>query len=284
MSKFNTCLRNGFVSFGDDLDSVAEVTHLFGCKATKLPYHNWFCVPGREDTIGSLLSENGGDGWTNTRKLGLNCDEHGWNEILEISEFNKNSEKTKERIEEELARPRMRYVFWREEREGARWYKFYGTFRIDADATRASQATEQPRAVYARVEKTAPCLKVEEKEQVFTDDEFMGLKGRIVRVNFLDEIAFSADCGKTIEGEVTAWPGTKLLVTDVTSGSVHVTCSTKDENLLAAARQRIPVKARENFSKIVGFSIPRRDFALGYVEVLPGVGSLEDTFEALSVA
>ena len=284
MSKFNTCLRNGIVSFGDDLDSVVEVTHIFGCKAAKLPYHNWFYIPGREDTIAILLSENGGDGWKNTRKLGLRCDERGWNEILEISELNKDSVKTKERIEQELARPLTRYVFWREEREGARWYKFYGVFRIDSDATRATQATEEPHVVYARIEKTAPCLKVEVKEQVFTDDEFMGLKGRIVRVNFLDEIAFSADCGEIVEGGVTAWPGTKLLVTDVAPGCVHATCSTKDENLLAAARQRIPVKARENFSKVVGFSIPRRDFALGYVEVLPGEGSLEDTFEALSVA
>lgn len=284
MSKFNTCLRNGFVSLGDDLDSVAEATHIFGCKATKLPYHNWFYIPGSENTIGCLLSEDGGNGWKNTRKLGLCCDEHGWNEILEISEFNEDTAKTKARIEQELARPLTRYVFWREEREGARWYKFYGTFRIDDDATRATQATEQPRVVYARIEKTAPCLKVEEKEQVFTDDEFMSLKGRVVRVNFLDEIAFSADCDETVEGDVKAWPGTKLLVTDVTPGSVHVTCSTKDENLLAAARKRIPVKARENFRKVVEFSIPRRDFALGYVEALPGEGSLEDTFEALSVA
>ena len=40
MSEFNACLRSGKVSFGDDLRSVAEVTHLFGVKATKLPYHN----------------------------------------------------------------------------------------------------------------------------------------------------------------------------------------------------------------------------------------------------
>ena len=46
MSKFNSCLRNGFVSFGDDFDVVAEVTHLFGVNASKLPYHNWFKVPG----------------------------------------------------------------------------------------------------------------------------------------------------------------------------------------------------------------------------------------------
>ena len=46
MSKFNSCLRNGFVSFGDDFDVVAEVTHLFGVNASKLPYHNWFKVQG----------------------------------------------------------------------------------------------------------------------------------------------------------------------------------------------------------------------------------------------
>jgi len=266
MSKFNTCLRNGIVSFGDDLDSVVEVTHIFGCKAAKLPYHNWFYIPGREDTIAILLSENGGDGWKNTRNLGLRCDEHGWNEILEISELNKDPVKTKERIEQELARPLTRYVFWREERDGIRWYKFYGVFRIDSDATRATQATEEPRVVYTRIEETAPCLKVEVKEQVFTDDEFMGLTGRIVRVNFLDKIAFSTGCGGTFDGEVTAWPGMKLLVTDVTPACVHAACSTKDGSL----------------EKVARFSIPRRDFALGYVEVLQGGGSLEDTFSPVS--
>lgn len=284
MSKFNTCLRNGIVTFGDGLDSVAEVTHIFGCNATKLPYHNWFYIPGKEDTIGSLLSEDGGDGWKNTRKLGLCCDEYGWNEILEISEFNKDPAKTKGRIEKELARPLTRYVFWREEREGVCWYKFYGTFRVDAEATRATQGTELPRVVYVRIEKSAPCLKVKELGQVFTDDEFMSLKGRIVRVNLLDEIAFSVDCGEVVEGEVKAWPGTKLLVTDITPGCVHATCCTRDENLLAAVRQRIPVKAHRNFNDVIGFSIPRKDFALGYVGVLPGVGSLEDTFAALSAS
>ena len=62
MSEFNSCLRSGKVSFGDDLHSVAEVTHLFGVMATKLPYHNWFNVPGKENTIACLLSEDGGDG------------------------------------------------------------------------------------------------------------------------------------------------------------------------------------------------------------------------------
>ena len=61
MSKFNSCLRNGFVSFGDDFDVVAEVTHLFGVNASKLPYHNWFKLPGKMDVITWLPSEDGGN-------------------------------------------------------------------------------------------------------------------------------------------------------------------------------------------------------------------------------
>ena len=77
MSEFNSCLRSGKVSFGDDLCSVAEATHLFGLKAAKLPYHNWFKVPDKDNTIVCLLSENGGDGWSNMRKIGPTCDKRG---------------------------------------------------------------------------------------------------------------------------------------------------------------------------------------------------------------
>ena len=60
MSKFNSCLRNGHVSFGDDFDTVAEVSHLHGLEATKLPYHTSFNIPGKKNTIAWLPSEDGG--------------------------------------------------------------------------------------------------------------------------------------------------------------------------------------------------------------------------------
>ena len=72
MSEFNACLRNGQVSLGADLSTVAEVTHLFGLKATKLPYHSWFNVPGKKDVIGWLPSEEGGKGWHNVPEYGPN--------------------------------------------------------------------------------------------------------------------------------------------------------------------------------------------------------------------
>ena len=241
---FNTCLRKGSVSFGDDLDTVSEVTGLWGLKATKLPFHNWFKVPNQTDTISCLLSEDGGNGWHNVPGFGAKADERGWNEILTIAEYNDDVVESRRRIDEELARPLTRYVFWRKSRDGAQWYKFFGAFKIDADATRATRDTEHPRTIYRRYETTAPCLKVDVTKQAFTDEEFKALKGRIVRVNFLDEIGFTADCGKSVTGEVTAWPGTKLLVTDVASGCVNVKCDTKDEDLLAEARQHVPARER----------------------------------------
>ena len=282
MSKFNNSLRNGHVSLGDDFDTVAEVTHLFGVSATMLPHRNWFNVPNCADTIAWLPAENGGNGYHNVPEFGPKSDERGWNEVLTISEYNDSESVTAERIDEELAKPLTRYVFWREENDGAQWYKFVGTFKIDADLTKATRETEQPHVVYRRCDTTAACLKVEEVKQTFTDEEFMALKGHVVRVNFLDEIAFTADCERIVNSNVKAWPGCKLFVTDVTSGCVHVTCDTRDENLLAAAHQRIPMSVRRKFKKILGLSIPRNDFALGYVEALPGTGAIGDTFAALS--
>ena len=280
MSEFNACLRNGQVSFGADLSTVAEVTHLFGLKATKLPYHAWFNVPGKKGVIGWLPSEEGGKSWHNVPEYGPNTDARGWNEILTIAEFNDDAATTATRIKEELAAPKTRYVFWRVERDGAKWYKAYGTFEIDADSTRAAEASEHPRVIYRRVSTTVECLKVDDVKTVFSDAEFAALKGRVVKVNFLDEFEFAADCVETVAGRVTAWPGMKFLVTDVAPNFIRVTCGTKDENMLDSVTARIPAAKRAQFRGAVSFAIPRSDFELGYVGVLPGTGSLGDTFAA----
>ena len=280
MSEINACFRNGQVSFGDDFDSVAEVTHLFGLKAMKLPYHTWFNVPGKEHVIGWLPSEKGGKGWHNGPEYGPNTDSRGWNEILTISEYNDDAEKTAKRIEEELAVPKTRHVFWRTERDGAKWYKAYGTFQIDVDSTRAAAASQNPRVIYRRVSTTAECIKVDVVKTMFTDAEFAALRDRVVNVRLLDEIGFVATCDTPVSGRVTAWPGMKFLVTDVSADRVHVACGSKDENILDAVKLHVLGENRDRFVGAVSFSIPRRDFELGYVDVLPGVGSLDDTFAA----
>lgn len=165
MGNFNSCLRNGKLSFGDDFKKVVEVTRLFGLAATKLPFHSCFNIPNEKDSIAWLVTEDGGldkktnGQWHNIRTFGPESDEHGWNEILTISEFNDAAETTLSRIENELAKPRTRYVFWRESRLGVRWYKFYGVFEIDAEATRNALSGDCTRVVYQCVSKNVACLK-----------------------------------------------------------------------------------------------------------------------------
>ena len=178
------------------------------------------------------------------------CDKRGWNEILVIEEFNKDSEKTAARIADELARPLTRYVFWREERAGATWYKSYGTFTVDADSTRATLGTDNPRVVYRRISKTAECLKVEEVKTAFSDGEFKALAGKTVEFDFLDDLAVVAEGKVKTPGGVSAMPGDKFVVKEATSHVLHVTaCSAEGEGILLA--------------------VPRRDFELGYARVLP---------------
>lgn len=62
MSEFNQARREGKVKFGYDFSTLAEVTHLWGLSATKLPYRISFKIPGRKDAICLFLSENGGGG------------------------------------------------------------------------------------------------------------------------------------------------------------------------------------------------------------------------------
>jgi hypothetical protein len=267
MSKFNTCLRNGFVSFGDDFDVVAEVTHLFGMKATKLPYHNCFKIPGKKDVIACLFSEEGGDGWHNVPNYGPTVDSKGWNEIVTLLEFNDNREKSVKRINNEISNPRTRYVFWREERDGARWYKFYGTFKIDEKATRATLDTDSPHVVYERTSKTAECLKAElQKVAPLSNDELVALKGTVIEFKLLDTIGFLADCGEEICGLVKVWPGMKLLVAEVDVYRDRIICTTQDESLLDAAREHIPVEKREDFKMILEFDVPILDIDNGFVK------------------
>ena len=274
MSKFNSCLRNGHVSFGDDFDTVAEVMHLHGLKATKLPYRTSAGIPDKEHTIAWLPSEDGGRDktggqWHNVPEYGPNTDSRGWNEVVTISEYNDDAGLTAKRVAEELAEPKTRYVYMREERAGVQWYKFYGTFKIDAGATRARAASDRPCVVYRRTSQTAECRKVEVEGAAFTDADFTDLRGREVKANFLDEVDFAAECDEAVRGRVRVWPDTEFLVTDVSSSLDHVTCTTKDERLLDAVTVHIPDERRTKFAGNVSFAIPRNDFELGYVGVLP---------------
>ena len=277
MSEFNAARREGKVKFGYDFSSLAEVTHLWGLTAKRLPYSISFRIPGAEDTIALLLSENGGRRWKNIPHRGLNMDSRGHRQIVRIDEVNADKKVSEERCLRELEKPRTRYVFWRESCEGVLWYKFHGVFRVDVEATRASLEAGDNVCVYAKVTDECPCPKADWHLANISDAEFAGYAKHAVEALLLDEIDYRVAVEDGTTGSVKAWPGQKLLVSEVLADGVNVVCRSADENLLADVK-----RTDKELGANVEFFIPRRDFELGYFRALPGEATLGDTYVARS--
>ena len=275
MSEMNTALREGKVKFGYDFNVLAEVTHLWGLKATKLPYSNHFNVPGKDNEIVILLSENGGRGWKNIPHRGTRFDSRGHRQIERIDEVNTDAQTSADRCRDELAKPLTRYVFWRESLNGELWYKFHGVFSVDVEATQASLEAGENICVYKKVADECACLKADWKTSEISESEFAGCANHVVEAVLMDGIDYTITKPEVKTGSVKVWPGQKLLVWQVVSGGVKVVCSTADANLFSS------IKLGEDASKDeVEFFIPKRDFELGYFRVLLGEGKIEDTYAA----
>lgn len=270
MSEFNQARRDGKVKFGYDFNTLAEVTHLWGLSATKLPYHVSFKIPGRKDAICLLLSENGGDGWRNIPHRGMKMDGRGWREIARIDEVNSDLEKSAQRVAEELEKPLERYVFWRESRDGVMWYKFYGVFSLDKAETLASKEAGENVCVYRKVSDEGVCPKCDVQTRTVSDGEFLSAEGKILSANLLDTVPYEVADKEQTTGDVKVWPGQKFLVKRITPTSLTAVCQTGDSNVLSQIRS-----AGE-----VSFIIPKRDIELGYFSILDGEGKIEDTIVA----
>ena len=273
MSEMNTALRNAVINEGYDFNSLAEVTHLWGLKATKLPYSNHFNVPEKDGVVVMLLSENGGRGWKNIPHRGTRFDSRGHRLIERIDEVNADREISAERCRKELEKPLTRYVFWRESLNGVQWYKFHGVFKVDAEATKASLADGANTSIYTKIAGECPCPKADWHLAEISEEEFSGYTNHAVEAVLMDEIDYQILKPKGTSGSVKTWPGQKLLVSEVVHGVVKVVCSTADENLLTSVK-----RTKEEFDAKVEFFIPKRDFELGYFRVLPREAKLEDTF------
>ena len=104
--------------------------------------------------------------------------------------------------------------------------------------------------MYRRISKTAECLKVEEVKTAFSDDEFRALVGKTVEFDFLDDLAVVAKDKDKTPGDVSVMPGAKFVVTETACQFAYVVASSSKEDGVLLA-------------------IPRRDFELGYLRVLP---------------
>ena len=278
MSEFNMSLRDGNVKFGYDFNSVAEVTHLWGLTAKRLPYSISFRIPGATDTIALLLSENGGRGWRNIPIRGLKLDTRGHRQIVRIDEVNGDKRVSEARCRQELEKPLTRYVFWREKHNGVQWYKFHGVFKIDVEATKESLAAGDNVCVYTKVADECPCIKAGWRPAEISAAEFAGYAGRVVEAVLKDEIDCRIVKEQSATGSVRIYPGQKLFVKKVPSHGEKVVCVTKDERLLADV-----IRDEKDYGLPVEFTIPRRDFELGYFRVCPETMKLQDTFAAAPV-
>ena len=271
MSDFNQARRDGFVKFGYDFNSVAEVTHMWGLTAKRLPYSISFRIPGAEDTIALLLSENGGCGWRNIPHRGLNIDSRGHRQIVRIDEVNADKKVSEERCLKELGKPLIRYVFWRESRDGVLWNKFHGVFKIDVEATKASLEAGDNVCVYVKIADECPCPKADWHLAEIGDVEFAGYTKHVVEAVLMDEIEcrFTSD---GTSGNIKVWPGQKLFVREVTFSGARAICRSADRNLLSSVK-----RCGGELGADVEFFIPRRDFELGYFRVLPSAATVYDT-------
>lgn len=194
----------------------------------------------------------------------MNMDSRGHHQIVRIDEMNADKKVSEERCRSELEKPLTRYVFWRESREGAQWYKFHGVFRIDAEATKASLEAGDNVCVYVKVADECACPKGDCHLAEISGAEFAGYAKHVVESVLLDEIGYRISSENGTTGSVTVWPGQRLLVSKVTSGGAMVVCRGVDENLLAGVKWEDGEHGAD-----VEFFIPRRDFELGYFRLLP---------------
>ena len=214
MSEVNKSLREGKISFGYDFGTVSEVTHLFGMTATRLPFHNCFRIPGKENALGCMLSEEGGNGWSNAREFGLEKDDRGWREILTIRESNADLEQITAHVKQEIETPLTRVVFWRESRDGVQWYKFYGVFGIDAEASRATLGTDHPCCIYRKVADDFECQKSGVGVKGVSDAAFGKLEGATLECRLFDDIRCRVRDGEgeKKDGFFRAQPGMRFTV------------------------------------------------------------------------
>ena len=153
MSDYRKCLREGVIRCGADFDNRRETNLLLGLSpnagfmrgGTSMTPAN-----GEEAIVCWLKDRDIGSG-TGSKIVKLEFGEdigRGYKAVLTFSERNVDEERNKEHIAYILGHPatRTRYVFWRETFNGAAWYKFYGKFQLDEEATR-----RENKCIYRRI-------------------------------------------------------------------------------------------------------------------------------------
>ena len=146
MSDKTTCMANKKIVFGDDFETRAEINELFGLSKGAGTRQGGASLKkvGRNEIIWWPNEPAPNSPWVDAKvKFGPNSDSRGHQEVLEITEENKDPVENEKHIKKIIDKRERhtRHVFWHEQRQrpNARWYKFYGTFVLDLEKTKASK-------------------------------------------------------------------------------------------------------------------------------------------------
>lgn len=135
MSDYNDCLRLKRIAFGNDFWTRSEINKLLGLKsgAGTMQGGASLVPTGREAIVWWPNNPSDANDWINVKESeGDAIDSRGYREVLLISERSRDDHMNEIHLNEvaKTLRSQMRYVFWHEEKSGARWYKFYGLFKF----------------------------------------------------------------------------------------------------------------------------------------------------------
>jgi len=141
MSDYDKCVREGVIRPGDDFTTRKETNVLLGLSPTAGFMRGGAriaAVDGEAAIIWWPKCRDEKNGWENVKEEYGEDIGRGFNSVLVISEKNLDERRNQEHIQRVIATSaeRIRYVFWREELNRTRWYKFYGKFQLDEEATR----------------------------------------------------------------------------------------------------------------------------------------------------
>lgn len=141
MSDFKECQRKKTIKFGDDFAKRSEINLLFGLSEGAGTMQGGASLQpvGRVAIIWWPNDPCDNKDWVNVKEvLGPASDSRGYQEVLQISETNRNPLENERHIKETLETPRSqeRYAFWHESRLGAHWYKFYGVYKLNHEKTK----------------------------------------------------------------------------------------------------------------------------------------------------
>jgi len=242
MSEFNTARREGSIKFGYDFNNSTEVVKLFGPEVSKSAFSSGFRIPGVDNALCWMVKEAGGNKWHNIPTHGMTFDGRGYRQIVSIKEYNEDEEVSKRRVEDELANPLQRYVFWNEENNGVSFFKFHGVFKLDEKATRGLMDADEYACVYEKTCNVGECPQADFEVRDISADEFKGLAGK----NLVVELLTSLEQTDSSKPDIRMWPNDGLKVKEVVANSNRLICTTLEG---------------------IEVVVPKRELELGYVRL-----------------